>query len=270
MVYRLCHLGGDFSASCQTTMAGGCNALEISFFAGAIRCIDVPLVGVLVAENDDDFDAALIISLAPVIIVVLSRWILRTSITLKQTLGVAVSLVGACVVIVRGDLSVLRSVALNSGDLLMLVALPNWALYSVLLKRKPPKLDPRAMLVATLFIGLVMTIPFTLWEINNTQAIRWSISTAAGIAYLGVFAGALAYICWNRGVGEVGANRAGLFLHLIPLFAALFAVMFLGERIQGYHLVGAALIVFGIRLTNVESGLGKRGVTTAVTRATHR
>ncbi|MDH3690908.1 MAG: DMT family transporter [Gammaproteobacteria bacterium] len=113
-------------------------------------------------------NAALIISLAPVIIVVLSRWILRTSITLKQTLGVAVSLVGACVVIVRGDLSVLRSVALNSGDLLMLVALPNWALYSVLLKRKPPKLDPRAMLVATLFIGLVMTIPFTLWEINNT------------------------------------------------------------------------------------------------------
>ncbi len=195
-------------------------------------------------------NAALFLSTTPVIIVALSWLLFRDPITSRQALGVGVSLCGAVVIIMRGDLGLLLHLQFNKGDLWMLAAVPNWALYSVLLKRLPPGFHPLGLLAAIVTFGLILLAPVYLWELTRVGAFQFNAATIGSVLYMGLFASVIAYICWNRGVALVGANRAGLFLHLIPVFSVLLAVAVLGESVRAFHLVGIALVFSGIYLTN--------------------
>ncbi|MFQ5937994.1 MAG: DMT family transporter [Acidiferrobacterales bacterium] len=195
-------------------------------------------------------NAALFLSTTPAVIVILSWLISREPVTSRQTLGITVSLVGAVIIIVRGDLGLLLHLQFNQGDLWMLVAVPNWALYSVLLRRLPPGFHPMAFLTATVSFGLILLTPAYLWELARVGTFHVNGVTMGSVLYIGLFASVIAYICWNRGVALVGANRAGLFLHLIPVFSAFLAVAILGESVRVFHLVGITFVFTGIYLTN--------------------
>ena len=104
-------------------------------------------------------------------------------------------------------------------------------------------------LMAIMLVGATMILPLHLWEVASGRVMAVTASTLAVLAYVSLFASVLAYLAWNPGVNAVGPNRAGLFLHLLPVFATLFAWLFLGERIEAYHLVGVPFIVLGIVLT---------------------
>ncbi|MGF1608230.1 MAG: DMT family transporter [Kiloniellales bacterium] len=194
-------------------------------------------------------NAALIIALGPVLIVPLAWAMLGERATGLQLLGVAVSCVGAAVVITRGELAVLTSLAFNRGDLWLLLASACWAVYSVMLKRKPPAMDGSALLVAITLLGAVLSMPFYLWEMARGLSVPPTWESAAAIGYVSVFAGVLANAAWNRGIALVGPNKAGLFLHLIPVYTVVLASLFLGEQVRLYHLGGVLLIVLGIVLT---------------------
>lgn len=175
----------------------------------------------------------------------------------RQALGIVVAFAGALVVVARGDLGALLALRLTPGDLWMLAAVPCWATYSLLLKRAPAALPQVTVVVATSALGVVMLLPLAAWRLAAGDAVTLTPASVTGALYIGVFAGALAFVFWNRGVAAVGATRAGLFLHLMPLFAALLGVTFLGERLASHHLLGGTLVMIGLLLSSVR-GRGAR------------
>ena len=194
-------------------------------------------------------NASLIIALGPALILPLSFLLLGDRFVWIQGLGVAVSSLGVLMVITEGHPETLMSLAFNRGDLWLLLASLLWGLYSVLLKRKPAEMNVMALTTAVVLVGLALTTPFFLWDIAQGRRIAPTPFNLASIAFVGVFAGALAYVAWNRGINALGPNKAGLFLHLMPLYGAALATLFLGETLHLHHLAGMTLIMLGLLLT---------------------
>lgn len=194
-------------------------------------------------------NAVLVNSCIPVLIAVFSWILYKEVMTPRQCFGVLVSLCGVVLIITRGEVASLLAVSLNRGDLLVLVAALIWALYSANLKRYPQELHPFAYLSGIVISGLVGIFPMYLMEVHSGKVMIVNAATIVTILYVAVFASVLAFIFWNRAVRSVGANKAGPFIHLMPVFSTILAVLFLGETLHGYHLKGVVLIFCGILMT---------------------
>lgn len=194
-------------------------------------------------------NAALLNSFIPVAILVLTWWLGHRSRPLEIA-GVAVSLAGVMTILSHGELRVLTHLQLNVGDLWMLGAVLSWALYTVCLRWRPAGLHPMALLAVLTVIGLAVLAPLVAWELSGSSVpIRLDGGLVAGIAYTGIFPAFLGYVFYNRAVAQVGAATGGLFIHLMPAFSTLLAMLFLGEQPRPHHFFGIALILAGIGLT---------------------
>jgi drug/metabolite transporter (DMT)-like permease len=191
-------------------------------------------------------------SAIPVGIVAISYLLFRDTITLLQSAGILVSLVGAVVIITQGNLAIFTHLALNIGDLIIIIAVLSYAVYSVFL-RKRPVLHPFSFLAVTFTLGALMLLPFYVWEHLFRQAMPFTRLTLLAVGYVAIFPSIVAYLCYNRGVELLGANRAGLFIHLMPVFGSLMAIVFLGETFRWFHGLGIVLIITGIVLTTRRS-----------------
>ena len=195
-------------------------------------------------------NGVLISSITPLLIVLIGRALFGVRMTHRQKVGILLSLAGVVGIVSRGDISVLAQLDFNHGDLLLVGAAFTWALYTVLLRWRPAGIGTLAFLGATVVGGIVLLmLPLYLVELASGRVAVWNAATSAGMVYFAVFPSILAYLFWNRGVKQVGANRAGLFLYLIPVFGIVLAITFLGERLHLFHLVGAALIFTGIYIS---------------------
>jgi drug/metabolite transporter (DMT)-like permease len=188
-------------------------------------------------------------SISPILIILLSWLISRERLSGLQACGVALSLCGVAAIIGRGDIALLAAFHFNPGDLWLITAMLLWALYTIVLRRRPAELSALAFLSAMLLLSLPFLLPFYLWELGDRGGFALTPATIAALAYYCTIPSIVAYLFWNRGVAQVGANKAGLFVHLMPLFGALLSVIFLGERLYAYHYAGALLIFGGIWLT---------------------
>lgn len=189
-------------------------------------------------------------SFVPVIIIAISWAFLGQRLRASQWAGVAISLTGVLLIVGRGDPMVILSLALNVGDVWILVSCLLWALYTVCLRWRPPELHPLGLLGANAVVGVLALLPVYLWSLAQGLHITWTAGAVAGLAYVGVFPSVVSYIFWNNAVARVGPNKAGMFMHLMPLFASLLAIAFLGERLHLFHLAGMVLILGGIWLTS--------------------
>lgn len=194
-------------------------------------------------------NATLLNSFIPIATIAISWAFLGKHLRRPQALGVAISLAGALTIISRGDPGVLARLNLNVGDVWMLVAVLDWAIYTVALAWRPAGVHPMLMLGATIAIGLAALAPAYAWEIAQGRQINVHWGSLASLAYVGIFPSFVGYIFYNRGVAEVGANKASLFIHLMPVFGTLLSAIFLGEIPRWYHYAGIALIFSGIALT---------------------
>lgn len=190
-------------------------------------------------------NAFLIQSLMPVMIVVLSFLLFHERVSFLQTLGIIVSLSGAVMIITRGQIGNLWSLSFNHGDVLVTAAIACYAGYSVML-RKRPQAHPLAFICTIFWIGTILLLPLYVWETLNVAVMQVKLTSLMVIAYVMVFPSIVSYLCYNRGVELVGANRAGLFIHLMPVFGSLMAVVFLGEAFRWFHSAGVILIGIGI------------------------
>ena len=190
-------------------------------------------------------NALLMQSTGPLLIGLWSLILFRDRLTLAQLAGIGVSLLGVVVIISRGDPAILARLALNPGDIWFVVALAIYALYAAMLRKRPP-VHFMSFLAVTITAGAVMILPFSLAEFLAGHRIKPTPAAFAVLAYVIVFPSVIAYVCFNRGVELIGANRAGPFFHLIPVFGSAIAILFLGERPQWFHGVGYALIILGI------------------------
>ena len=201
-------------------------------------------------QHTGALNAVLILSLSPVAILSISWLATGKAIGPAQAIGAGVSLVGAAWLVVRGDPSALAGLQVNRGDAWMLAGVALWAAYSVLLQRRPADLAPGVLLAASAAAGVALMTPLYAFELARGAAgLSLNAGVLGGILYLGLGGAVVAFFLWSRGVAAVGAATAGQFLHLLPLFGAVLAVVLLGERIAPYHFAGALLIFAGIACT---------------------
>lgn len=198
-------------------------------------------------QYTEAINAFLLQSLMPVLIVLLSFVVFREKVTRLQCLGILVSLCGAVTIIARGDAEILLSLSINRGDLMVFTAIACYAGYTVML-RKRPHVHPLAFIATTFWLGSLILVPLYLWETLTVATLELKPATMLVIGYVMIFPSIVSYLCYNRGVELVGANRAGLFIHLMPVFGSLMAVLFLGEVFRWYHGMGILLIGAGIYL----------------------
>jgi drug/metabolite transporter (DMT)-like permease len=196
-------------------------------------------------------NAVLLSSATPVLIVALSFLLLRQAVSPSQCLGILLSLTGVVVIATEGRPQLLADMTLNRGDIWILAAGLDWALYSVCLRWRPTELEPLTFLAAIMGIGLIPLTGLYAWDLAQGNRFVISPTNLAAIGYVAVFPSVLAYIFWNRAIQEMGANRTGQYIHLMPAFGALLATLLLGERLLWFHAAGAGLIAIGILLATL-------------------
>lgn len=189
-------------------------------------------------------------SFIPVMIVALSWLFLRERLRGPQLLGITVSLAGVLAILAGGSLYKLASLSLNPGDLVIVASMGMWSLYTIALRWKPAGLHMLSFLFVIAIVGDLAVLPFYAGEMALGVRVTWSWTVVASVGAVALFSSVLAYLFWNWGVEAVGANVAGLFVHLMPAFGIVLAWAFLGERIEAYHVVGIALILSGISLAS--------------------
>jgi len=192
---------------------------------------------------------ALIQTAMPAVIVLLSLLLVGERVTRRAALGVTLGIGGAIYVVVHGNFAALAHMQVVPGDLWMLAAVVLYALYSVLLRWRPP-IHPLSLVTVTFVAGDLLLLPLYVWEWSAHGAPQLNVDVLSGALYVAVFPSILSYLFWNRGVHVIGPNRAGLFICLVPVFASALAVTFLGETLRAYHVIGLALILAGFLLVN--------------------
>ena len=219
--------------------------LLLSFLG--ISCFNTMLY--TAAHTTTAINVSLMQTAMPAMIILISWVVFKEKISSIQLMGVLVSMAGACLIVVRGRLQILLTMDLVEGDVLMLCAVFIYALYSALF-RKRPSIHPLSLLVLTFGWGALMLSPLYIWELMRVGPFPLSFAALMSILYVAVFPSIVAYFCWNRGIELIGANRTGLFTYLIPVFASVMAILFLGEPLHAYHGMGMALILVGMVIFN--------------------
>jgi len=193
-------------------------------------------------------NAVLLNSSAPLFMLLCSWMLEREKASDRQVLGMLVSFAGIGVILARGDLAALRQLDFHSGDAWILLAMPVWGVYSVLLKRLPAELRGSMFLFTLAVLTVLMLAPALLLERHHVPARPPGGAALLGLGYLGLFASVLAFTCWNRAVAAVGANVAGFSLSLLPAFGTILAMIFLGEELRPFHVAGIVTIFCGVAL----------------------
>ncbi len=197
-------------------------------------------------------NASLFNTAIPAIIILLC-FIFKIEKTNKfQILGLLISVLGILSIITKLNLNILLTLNFNKGDLIMIGGVISWGLYSSFLKRKKFTLPLLTLVHILCTFGLIFIIPQFIYEFSQDQFIKFDINLFGVLIFLALFPSIGSYYCWAGAVSIIGANRAGIFLSLIPLFSTIMAIFFYDEKFQFFHLIGAILIILGLFLSNKE------------------
>lgn len=198
-------------------------------------------------------NSLLVNSACTVMIIAVNYLMFGVRATARQWIGLAVSVAGTLLIVTRGAPQALLTLDLVRGDVLLLAAALSWAIYTACLRWRPRELDQLTFLGASIVIGVIALFPLYWWESSSAAPVVFTPAVILGVAYTGIFPSVLALLFWNKAVAEVGANRSGQFMHLVPVFGITLAVIFLGETLQPFHLAGAAIIFTGIYLATART-----------------
>jgi drug/metabolite transporter (DMT)-like permease len=190
----------------------------------------------------------LINSSMPLFMILCSLAFEREHATRRQVAGMLVSMVGIVLIVSHGQPANLLALEVRPGDGWILLAMPVWGVYSVMLRRRPAEIGDTAFLFVLCLLGLVILLPAVAVEALRSPPHAPTAPQAAAIVYMGVAASVVAFICWNKGVSVVGANAAGFTIHLLPAFGTVLAIALLGESFGVYHAIGIVTILAGVVL----------------------
>jgi drug/metabolite transporter (DMT)-like permease len=187
----------------------------------------------------------LIQSIGPLFVAMWMFALFGVRLTPRQAFGVAISLTGVIIIICRGSLDVLFAVGFNRGDVWYLIALLFYGFYSAMLRARPI-MHPISFLAVGMGWGGLLLLPAVALELASGRRVILDGETLLSFAYVCVFPSLLGYLFLNRGVEQLGANRAAPFIHLVPVFGSVLAIVLLGERFELYHAIGYLLVFAGI------------------------
>ena len=192
----------------------------------------------------------LMISTIPVWIIFISSILKIEKTNIFQIIGVAFSLTGVIFIVTKADINLIKNLDFNKGDLTMVVAMFSWAIYSSLLKKKKYEISQITLLQVVIITGLIFLTPIYFIEMSMGNLIKLGTPFYLTLTYVVLFPGLASFFFWIKGIGIIGANRAGAFLHLMPIFGSIMAIVIFDEKFMFYHLLGAIFIVTGITLSN--------------------
>ena len=195
----------------------------------------------------------LMISTIPVMIIFISSLLKIEKTNIFQIFGVILSLTGVIFIVTKADIEILITLNFNKGDLTMIVAMFSWATYSALLKKKKYELTQITLLQIVITFGLAFLIPIYFIEMSMGYLIKLGKPFYLTLTYVVLFPGLASFFFWIKGISIIGANRSGIFLHLMPIFGAIMAMIIFGEKFMFYHFLGAIFIFMGIILSNRKS-----------------
>jgi drug/metabolite transporter (DMT)-like permease len=190
-------------------------------------------------------NALLIQSSGPLFVALWSLALFGVRLTWAQLTGIAISLLGVLIIILRGDIAALVSIQFNKGDVMFAGALLAFGLYSALMPRRPVT-HQLSLIVFTTGGGALLLMPFSLWEFANGLTLKPDALTLVTLVYVVIFPSTLAYLFFNRGIALIGPNRAAPFFHLVPVFGSVMAIVLLGEQPRLFHLIGYLLVLAGV------------------------
>jgi drug/metabolite transporter (DMT)-like permease len=196
-------------------------------------------------EHTQALNTLLLQSAGPLFVAVWSLILLGVRLKLAQAAGIVLSLTGVLVILLRGDLTALASIQFNKGDIIFTVALAIFGFYSVLTRNRP-NIHGLSFVGFTFGCGAACLIPLWIWELVSRPLMQFDTANLLSLFYVAVFPSTLAYLCFNRGVQLIGANRAAPFFHVVPVFGSAMAIVFLGEHPQLFHIIGFALVLTGV------------------------
>jgi|TARA_B110000238_G_scaffold105619_1_gene115028 drug/metabolite transporter (DMT)-like permease len=167
-----------------------------------------------------------------------------------QLSGLLISILGILVIITRLDINILLSLDFNRGDLFMLGGVIAWGIYSAFLKKRTFEVTLLALIQIFCSLGLLILFPAFIYELIQGKTLVVNENLFYILLYVAIFPSIGSYYCWAGAVSIIGANRAGIFLSLIPLFSSIFAIMFFNEKFLFFHFIGSILIIIGLFLSN--------------------
>ena len=192
------------------------------------------------------------ISTIPVWIILISSLLKIEKTNIYQIFGILLSLIGVIAIVTKSDLKVIKGLEFNKGDLSIIIAMFSWAIFSTLLKKKKLEVSQITLLQVVIIFGLIFLTPIYIIELLLGNYIILDKPFFLTLAYVVIFPGLLSFLFWIKGISVIGANRSGIFLHLMPIFGSVFAIIIFKEKIMFYHLIGAIFIIFGIRISNIK------------------
>lgn len=196
-------------------------------------------------EYTQAINALLLQSTGPLVIAVWSLLLLGVRLTLAQAFGVVLSMAGVFTILLHGDFAALATMTFNKGDLIFLVAMVIFGLYSVLTLKRPP-MHGLSFVTFTFGCGTLCLVPLLIWELISRPVMALNVPNLLSVLYVAIFPSTIAYLCFNRGVLLIGANRAAPFFHMTPVFGSVLAFVFLGEQPRLFHVIGFALVLAGV------------------------
>jgi drug/metabolite transporter (DMT)-like permease len=200
-------------------------------------------------EYTTALNTLLLQSALPPMVAVWSLALLGVRLTLAQAIGILLSMIGVLIILTRGDVTTLTNIQFNKGDLIFLIALASFGLYSVLTLKRPA-IHGLSFAAFTFGAGSAALIPLLIYEIFTRPTMAFDATNLLTLFYVAVFPSIVAYLCFNRGVQLIGANRAAPFFHMVPVFGAVMAMAFLGEVPQAFHFIGFALVLAGVYIAS--------------------
>ncbi len=208
----------------------------------------------LAAQTTTAVNITLISATMPIMIALMARLVLGSRLQWAQWGGIVLALSGVAIIVLLGG----GTGGVNPGDLIILLAVVSWGVYSVLLRWRPLPLHQLTVLLVLIMLGLPCILPFYLWELGVRGGLTLDADALLAMCYVGLFPSVLSYLFWNYGVSTVGPNRAGMFIYLVPVFTAVMAWVLLDERLYPRHALGAALILIGLYLSTRARSLKTR------------
>tara|TARA_Y100000996_G_scaffold162251_1_gene125900 strand:- start:284 stop:1186 length:903 start_codon:yes stop_codon:yes gene_type:complete len=195
-------------------------------------------------------NGVLMISTIPVMIMFISSILKIEKTNVFQIIGVILSFIGVIIIITKVDLEILKNLDFNKGDITMVIAMFSWALYSSLLKKQKYEISQISLLQVLMTFGLVFLMPIYFIEYQFGFRIIMDKPFILILSYVVLLPGLASFILWIKGISLIGANRSGVFLHLMPILSTVMAMIFFKEKFMFYHMLGACFIISGILLSN--------------------
>jgi drug/metabolite transporter (DMT)-like permease len=194
-------------------------------------------------------NSALIQTAMPGAIVLFCLLLYKEKISIIQVFGLSFCFLGAAYVILKGNINNILQMSFVKGDILIAIASIMYGLYSALLQRIP-KIHTLSFLTISSLISSLTLLPLYLYDFNSSNCLFVNKTFFLGIIYVALFPSIIAYLCWNKGISTIGANKTGIFISLTPIFASILAILFLGETIKFFHIIGMIMIFIGVIIFN--------------------